>query len=276
MPPSPSIARTELWSWWFNRIFVTAFICSRVAWWCGRTEMNLLSCATALPCCDWARKSVPHRSRSWKRSSTPKMLTCSSKRGEMCYWVWIEHWCDSRNARVCIWDGLAASNPQLESLKVCHCQATPTSETHRFKKWPQFVRFEPSKFPRYFASAPDPHPGNGRFSTHHGRVLWYVQLLGVKGDFLVNLVSWCLILYEGYICGIERLSGGAPPSPTSLTLSTGSSRHNHYLLQYSRAMISALICICDIYINTGLVNSGCDARYPVILAASLTLCQVVN
>ena len=44
------------------------------------TEMNLLSCVTALLWCDWARISMPHRSRSWKRSSTRKMPHLQQKK----------------------------------------------------------------------------------------------------------------------------------------------------------------------------------------------------
>ena len=75
MPPSPS--------WWFNRIFVTAFT--------DRNELVEL-CHSVEKWCDWARISMPHRSRSWNRSSTRKMPHLQQKKGAVsrCSWVSLE------------------------------------------------------------------------------------------------------------------------------------------------------------------------------------------
>lgn len=81
MTSSASIARTKLLSWWFNKIFVTVFICSRAAWQFGRTEMNLLSCAAEFPAVTGQGSLCLIGANLEKDLRHRKCPTCSRKEG---------------------------------------------------------------------------------------------------------------------------------------------------------------------------------------------------
>lgn len=113
---------------------------------CSNEDRNeLVKLCRWVPCCDWARKSVPHRSRSWKRSSTPKMPHLQQKRGVKCVhdWVWIEHNV-IQERRDYIFEMAIAAISKLESFRAWKFATTAkliytTSEAHRFEQWPHLV-----------------------------------------------------------------------------------------------------------------------------------------
>ena len=110
-----------------------------------------------------------------------------------------------------IWDGVAAiSKPQLESLKVCHCQATPTSETHRFKKWPHLLDLNLRNSPGILLVPLIPTQAMEDFQPT------MEEFFDMCSCWVWRAISWwiwfpdasfCMRDNEGYIyiCGIERL-----------------------------------------------------------------------